>query len=117
MTCTSNTAATLTTIETVVLDFPECIIHTPCNTTANNTTVTSSNSTATNTTATDCNSIDSNCTKSTDHTTSVSFSDLDGLLPMTLYECVIELTVDNYTSAKSVPTFIFTPAVITGTGK
>ncbi|VDI79459.1 Hypothetical predicted protein [Mytilus galloprovincialis] len=116
VTCTSNTAATLTTLQTVVLDFPECIINTPCNTTADNTTVTSSNSTTTNTTVTDCSTIDSNCTKSTDHTTSVSFGDVDGLLPLTLYECVIELTVDNYTSAKSVPTFIFTPAVITGSG-
>ncbi|CAC5377833.1 THBS2S [Mytilus coruscus] len=114
VTCTSNTAATLTKIQTVELDFSKCIIVTPCNTTTDNTTVTSSNSTAANTTVTDCNTVDSNCTKSTDHTTSVSFSDVDGLLPQTLYECVIQLTVDNYTSAKSVPTFIFTPAVITG---
>ncbi|XP_052067581.1 uncharacterized protein LOC127706896 isoform X1 [Mytilus californianus] len=114
VTCTSNTAATLTKIQTVVLDFSECIIVTPCNTTTDNTTVTSSNSTAANTTVlTDCNTIDPNCTKSTDHTTSVSFSDVDGLLPQTLYECVIQLTVDNYTSAKSVPTFIYAPAVIT----
>lgn len=121
MTCTSNTAATLTKIQTIVLDFSECIIDTPCITTTDTTTVTSSTSTAADTTynnITECSTIDPNCIKSTNHTTSVSFSDVDGLLPLTLYECVIQLTVDNYTSAKSIPTLIFTPAaVITGTSK
>ncbi|VDI75919.1 thrombospondin 2/3/4/5 [Mytilus galloprovincialis] len=146
VTCTSNTAATLTKIQTIVLDFSECIIDTPCNTTADTTTVTSSTSTSDDTTytstaadttytstaadttytptaadttynhITECSTIDPNCIKSTDHTTSVSFSDEDGLRPLTLYECVIQLTVDNYTSAKSVPTLIFTQAaVIAGT--
>jgi len=46
----------------------------------------------------------------TNHSASVSFTDVDGLQPLTLYECVIQLTVNNYTSAKSIPTSIYTPA-------
>lgn len=46
----------------------------------------------------------------TNHSASVSFTDIDGLRPVTLYECVIQLTVNNYTSARGIPTSIYAPA-------
>ena len=90
VTCTSKTAATLTKTTTVIIEFPVCL---------NTTSTMSTNNTTSNT---------SECEKSTEHTASISFTDSDGLLPLTLYECVIQLTVNNYMSAKSVHTLLNT---------
>ena len=57
----------------------------------------------------DCSLNDRCVNFTTSHSASVSFTDVDGLQPLTLYECVIQLTVNNYTSAKSIPTYIYTP--------
>jgi hypothetical protein len=55
--------------------------------------------------------LDERCVNfTTNHSASVSFTDVDGLQPLTLYECIIQLTVNNYTSAKGIPTSIYTPA-------
>ena len=110
VTCTSKTAATLTKTTTVIIEFPVCL-----NTTSETCNSTSSNSTADNSTVDACNiamnnttSNTSECEKSTEHTASINFTDSDGLLPLTLYECVIQLTVNNYASAKSVHTLLNT---------
>ena len=117
VTCTSKTAATLTKTQTVIIEFPICLNTTSetCNSTSSNATMSTSNSTADNSTVDTCNitmnnttSNTSECEKSTEHTVSIKFTDTDGLLPLTLYECVIQLTVNNYTSAKSVHTLLYT---------
>jgi hypothetical protein len=44
---------------------------------------------------------------STSHKASVSFSDTDGLLPLNSYDCFIQLEVDDYLSAKSIPVHVY----------
>ena len=44
---------------------------------------------------------------STSHKASVSFSDTDGLLPFNSYDCFIQLEVDDYLSAKSIPVHVY----------
>ncbi|XP_071121965.1 uncharacterized protein [Mytilus edulis] len=44
------------------------------------------------------------------HSAEVTFTDVDGMLPLTTYECDIKMRVDDYTSANSIPVFVYTPA-------
>ncbi|XP_052065857.1 protein artichoke-like [Mytilus californianus] len=44
---------------------------------------------------------------STSHSASVTFKDTDGLLPLNSYDCVIQLEVNGYTSAKSIPETVY----------
>lgn len=51
------------------------------------------------------------CPNSTEHNATVTFTSDDSVSSNTLYECVIQLEVDNYVSAKSVPSFVKTGAI------
>lgn len=60
------------------------------------------------------NSISDDNTTSGSTSFSLTFTESDGVLPGTSYECAIKTTIDGITSAKSVPAVFTTPD---GTGK
>ena len=57
------------------------------------------------------------CTTVSNHSAEVTFTNTDGVLPLTTYECAIQLRSNGSTSAKSIPAFVHTPATSSSGGK
>ena len=57
------------------------------------------------------------CTTVSNHRAEITFTNTDGVLPLTTYECAIQLRSNGYTSSKSIPAFVHTPATSSSGGK